>query len=162
MGKSALIKNAGKVAPLNEVVANTTMEIDRLKNVDPIQNKDKIAELEATQIAALKSIQKIQEAKEKAKPVTEKETTKSSGGFTSVLPAQSFVTKAKANKLSSEYFIAKEGLETQYALKFAGADENQAENYRDYIAKMDSNVLPYLTSLIKDDKYAGTDVKKSI
>jgi len=103
----------------------------------------------------------IQEAKEKAqeKYKDTAEPTKSSGGFTSVLPAQSFVTKAKANKLSSEYFIAKEGLETQYALKFAGADENQAENYRDYIAKMDNNVLPYLNSLVKDDLYAGTDVK---
>ena len=161
LGKSAIIKNAGKVAPLNEVVANTTMEIDKLKRIDPVANKDKIDELQATQIAALKSIQAIQEAKEKAqeKYKDKAEPTKSSGGFTSVIPAQSFVTKAKANKLSSDYFIAKEGLETQYALKFAGADENQAENYRDYIAKMDGNVLPYLNSLIKDDKYAGTDVK---
>ena len=161
LDKSAIIKNAGKVAPLNEVVANTTMEIDKLNRLNPVANKDKIDELQATQIAALKSIQAIQEAKEKAqeKYKDEKETTKSSGGFTSVLPAQSFVTKAKANKLSSEYFIAKEGLETQYALKFAGADENQAENYRDYIEKMDSNVLPYLNSLVKDDLYADTDVK---
>ena len=161
LDKSAIIKNAGKVAPLNEVVANTTMEIDKLNRLNPVANKDKINELQATQIAALKSIQAIQEAKEKAqeKYKDEKETTKSSGGFTSVLPAQSFVTKAKANKLSSEYFIAKEGLETQYALKFAGADENQAENYRDYIEKMDSNVLPYLNSLVKDDLYADTDVK---
>jgi len=161
LDKSAIIKNAGKVAPLNEVVANTTMEIDKLNRLNPVANKDKINELKATQIAALKSIQAIQEAKEKAqeKYKDEKETTKSSGGFTSVLPAQSFVTKAKANKLSSEYFIAKEGLETQYALKFAGADENQAENYRDYIEKMDSNVLPYLNSLVKDDLYADTDVK---
>ena len=61
--------------------------------------------------------------------------------------------------MSSEYFIASEGLETQYALKFAGADENQAKNYRDYISKMDNNVLPYLNGLINNDKYANTDVK---
>jgi|TARA_R100000152_G_C6781625_1_gene216553 hypothetical protein len=161
LGKSAIIKNAGKVAPLNEVVANTTMEIDKLNRLDPVANKDKIEELQATQIAALKSIQAIQEAKEKAqeKYKGEKEPTKSKGGFTSITGAQNFVLKAKANKLSSEYFIASEGLETQYALKFAGADENQAKNYRDYISKMDSNVLPYLNGLINNDKYANTDVK---
>ena len=161
LGKSAIIKNAGKVAPLNEVVANTTMEIDKLNRLDPVANKDKIEELQATQIAALKSIQAIQEAKEKAqeKYKGEKEPTKSKGGFTSITGAQNFVIKAKANKLSSEYFIASEGLETQYALKFAGADENQAKNYRDYISKMDSNVLPYLNGLINNDKYANTDVK---
>ena len=161
LGKSAIIKNAGKVAPLNEVVANTTMEIDKLNRLNPVANKDKIEELQATQIAALKSIQAIQEAKEKAqeKYKGEKEPTKSKGGFTSITGAQNFVIKAKANKLSSEYFIASEGLETQYALKFAGADENQAKNYRDYISKMDSNVLPYLNGLINNDKYANTDVK---
>ena len=161
LGKSAIIKNAGKVAPLNEVVANTTMEIDKLNRLDPVANKDKIEELQATQIAALKSIQAIQEAKEKAqeKYKDKAEPTKSKGGFTSITGAQNFVLKAKANKLSSEYFIASEGLETQYALKFAGADENQAKNYRDYISKMDNNVLPYLNGLINNDKYANTDVK---
>ena len=152
LGEKALIEAAGKTVPLNDVVANTTYQIDKLKNLE--QTPEVVAKIEVlktTQKRALESIQAIQDAKEKAKD--KYKTTEPKRLFTNVKQAESFVANYVTGKLSADYVIFNDAQE-KIALKF-GRGVEAAQNYSHYFNAYENLILPELDRLVNDEKIDG-------
>jgi len=149
LSEKALIEAAGKTTPLNDVVANTTYQIDKLSRLE--QTPDIIAKIETlkiTQNRALGGIQAIQEAKEKAKEkYKEPETAKSN--FANSGSAQSFLARFVSGKLSDDYAIFNTKTE-QIALKF-GKDKKALQNYSHYFDAHENVILPALRDMINKE-----------
>tara|TARA_A100001391_G_scaffold66367_1_gene42118 strand:+ start:1675 stop:3426 length:1752 start_codon:yes stop_codon:yes gene_type:complete len=149
LSEKALIEAAGKTTPLNDVVANTTYQIDKLSRLE--QTPDIVAKIETlkiTQNRALEGIQAIQEAKEKAKEkYKEPEAVKSN--FTNTGSAQSFLARFVSGKLSDDYAIFNTKTE-QIALKF-GKDKKALQNYSHYFDAHENVILPALRDMINKE-----------
>jgi len=149
LSEKALIEAAGKTTPLNDVVANTTYQIDKLTRLE--QTPEVVAKIETLKISqnrALEGIQAIQEAKEKAKDKY-KQPEKTKSNFTNPGSAQSFIARFVSGKLAEDYAIFNTKTE-QIALKF-GKDKKALQNYSHYFDAHENVILPSLSNMINKE-----------